>query len=90
MAARALPCVPLLLSIVQAIIPWDCDNYGLPMQMLKGSNDNHYRLVELDIVANEYNQLCAPHPSRSHYEPHAAVLCDGRSLPTPFPGRSVH
>lgn len=39
-----------------AIIPWDCDTYPLPMQMLKGNSDTYYRLVELDIVQNAYIQ----------------------------------
>ena len=71
MAARAHACV-LLLATVHAIVPWDCESYGLPMQMLKGNNDDNYRLVELDIVADQYFPLCAH--TRPDLSPRLACL----------------
>ena len=36
---------------------WDCERYGLPMQMLKLNGESFFKVVELDIVNNIFNEL---------------------------------
>ena len=40
-----------------AVAAWDCANYPLPVQILKGTSDTNYRTMQLNLLAGDFQEM---------------------------------